>query len=414
MESLYFPTRLYDYPEFGLDLHMGEGFTRNPVTGRYIVQNPIGQAVLIFPFFLLGHLAAPLLGSAGDGFSITYQLAMDLAPIFYMFLGLLVLFKILIRYFTPKVVAITLLSLFLGTNFLAHATIEEHLSHIYSFFLICLLLYWVPRWYADPSRVNTIFLGIIAALVPLVRNPNAVFLLFVPFYGITDWKSLKERVYFFWRIKKEVFLLLAVAFLVFLPQMIVWKIATNHFITKSYTFGIMQFNFLHPQIFKVLFHPHHGLFIWSPILIFSVLGLWKLKGPLKSYQLPIIICLLSHLYVVSSWYIWYYGDSFGHRAFVDALGMLVLPLADFYEGLLNANAVVKRVVFLVSTFFIAFTFYAFSQFFLGVLPGELKPSTMTWQQYCQRYENILLKTDGFSEFWHWLKNPQVIDYRLSR
>ena len=199
MESLYSPTRLYDYPSTssGLDLHDGEGFIRYPATGRYLIKYPMGTAVLMFPFFLLGHLLAPLVGSSPDGFSLVYQFAVGIASVFYMLAGLVLLFKILIRYFSPKVVAATLLSLFLGTNLLAYAAVELSLSHIYTFFLICLLLFLVPRWYADPSIINTFFLGIVSGLIPLVRNPNVIFLVFLPLYGITNWESLKEEGPFF-------------------------------------------------------------------------------------------------------------------------------------------------------------------------------------------------------------------------
>ena len=213
----------------------------------------------------------------------------------------------------------SLLSLFLGTNLLAYTALGSGLPHVYSFFLLCLLLYLTPAWYADPSRRNTLFLGLTAGLIPLVRNPNAAFLLFLPLYGITDWESLKRRVGYLWLEKNKVFLLLAVVVLVFSPQMIIWKIASNHFLVKTYWYDFERFYFFSPQIFKVLFSPHHGLFIWSPILIFSVFGFWKMKGPLKAYRYPILICLLLHLYIVSSWYLWWYAWSFGHRAFVDAL-----------------------------------------------------------------------------------------------
>ncbi len=408
MESLYSPTRIYDYPSTssGLDLHDGEGFIRYTATGRYLIKYPMGTAVLMFPFFLLGHLLAPLVGSTPDGFSLVYQLSVGIAAVFYMLAGLFLLFKILIRSFSSKVVMATLLSLFLGTNLLAYAAVELSLSHIYAFFLICLLLFLVPRWYAAPSLTNTFFLGIVSGLIPLVRNPNVVFLLFLPLYGITNWDSLKKRVRFLWQVKNKVFLLLIVIFLVFSPQFVIWKIATNQFLVSTYTFPFERFYFLSPQIFKVLFNLHHGLFLWSPILLFSLFGFWKMKGPLKSYRLPIVVCLFLHLYVVSSWYLWYFAWSFGHRAFVDALGMFALPLACFFGGL--QKTIVKRSVIIISTFFIAFTFYLFFQYFQGVLPGEIRPHT--WPVY----KNILLDRSGMINFWKWLKNPQMNNPSLSR
>jgi hypothetical protein len=406
MESLYSPTRLYDYPSTssGSDLHDGEGFIRYPATGRYLIKYPMGTAVLIFPFFLLGHLLAPLVGSTPDGFSLVYQFAVGIASVFYMLAGLVLIFKILIRYFSSKVVAATLLSLFLGTNLLAYAAVEISLSHIYAFFLICLLLFLVPRWYAAPTLMNTFFLGIVSGLIPLVRNPNAVFLVFLPLYGITNWGSLKKRARFLWQIKNKVFFLMVVTFLVFSPQFLIWKIATGQFLVSTYTFSFERFYFLSPQILKVLFHLHHGLFLWTPILLFSVFGFWNMKGPLKAYLLPIAVCLLLHLYVVSSWYLWYFAWSFGHRAFVDELGLFALPLACFFGGL--QKTIIKRSVIIVSTFFIAFTFYLFIQYFQGVLPGEIRPHT--WPVY----KKILLDRSGMIYLWKWLKNPQMNNHRL--
>jgi hypothetical protein len=141
-------------------------------------------------------------------------------------------------------------------------------------------------------------------------------------------------------------------------------------------------------------------------LLFSVFGFWKMKGPLESYRLSIIVCLFLHLYVVSSWYLWYFAWSFGHRAFVDALSLFALPLACFFGGL--QKALVKRSVIIVSTFFIAFTFYLFIQYFQGVLPGEIRPHT--WPVY----KNILLDRSGMINLWKWLNNPQMINHRLSR
>jgi len=393
IESIFQPVSLYDY-------HCGGEFERYPTTGKYLVWFPIGTAVLMLPFFLIGHIVAPLLGSAPDGFSIVYQFAIIAAAIFYMLFGLILIFKILIRHFSSKIVTVTLLSLFLGTNLLAYGSLGSSMSHIYSFFLVCLLLYIVSRWYADPSRGNTFLVGTAAGLIFLVRNPNALFLLFIPLYGIISRDTLRERFGFLWQKKKKVFFMLSWAILLFSPQVVILWITTNQLLFNPYKIFGGRFYFLSPHIVKVLFSPYHGLFIWSPILIFSVLGLWKMEGPLKLYRLPIIVCLLLHLYLVSCWADYFFGSSFGHRAFVDALGMFALPLAAFWGNL--RTTIIKRGVIIISTFFIALTFYCFIQCFQG------GPSPMTWPQY----KTTLLNPDGFIELWQWMNNPQFNNYRL--
>jgi hypothetical protein len=85
--------------------------------------------------------------------------------------------------------------------------------------------------------------------------------------------------------------------------------------------------------------------------------------------------------------------------------MLAFPLASFC-GVLRSR-VVKRLVVVISTFFVALTFFWFFQYFQGVLPGEMRP-IMTWPVY----KKILLNPSGMVFLQKWLKNPKVIDYRL--
>ncbi|HMK65381.1 MAG TPA: hypothetical protein VK564_06275, partial [Thermodesulfobacteriota bacterium] len=137
---------------------------------------------------------------------------------------------------------------------------------------------------------------------------------------------------------------------------------------------------------------------------------WKMEGPLKLYRWPIALCLLLHLYLVSSWPNYFYGWSFGHRAFVDALGLFALPLAVFYKGVMSLpKTLARRGIAVIATLFVVLTFYSFFQFFQGILLGEMDVP-MTWREY----KNVLLNPDGFKEFGDWLKAPQINNHRLSR
>ena len=189
--------------------------------------------------------------------------------------------------------------------------------------------------------------------------------------------------------------------------MIIWKLATGRFFVSTYTYPFEQFYFFSPKIFKVLFSPHHGLFVWSPILIFAVLGLFSMQGPLRAFRWPIAVCLLLQVYLISSWYLWYFGWSFGHRAFVDALGMFAIPLAGFFSSL--RHPWVKKTVMVMSSLFVALTFYWFIQYFEGALPGEMRPN-MTWPIYYK----MLRDPKGVGELWQWLKKPELRNHQLHR
>mgnify|MGYP003593392854 CR=1 FL=1 len=42
---------------------------------------------------------------------------------------------------------------------------------------------------------------------------------------------------------------------------------------------------------------------------------------------PVFVFLLANVYVVSSWWCWWYGGSYGQRAFIESYAVLALPLA---------------------------------------------------------------------------------------
>jgi hypothetical protein len=115
------------------------------------------------------------------------------------------------------------------------------------------------------------------------------------------------------------------AFLVLVPQMIYWKTVTGNWIYYSY--GDQGFFFLNPHLTDVLFSFRKGWFIYTPVMIFAVLGIYLLFRNNKAFFLPVLILLAVYLYVVSSWWCWWYGGSLGQRELIDIYPVMALPLA---------------------------------------------------------------------------------------
>jgi hypothetical protein len=80
-------------------------------------------------------------------------------------------------------------------------------------------------------------------------------------------------------------------------------------------------------VFKVLFGFRRGLFLWTPFFLAcaaSVFLLWK-RDRVRSFSALAYWAI--NVYLISSWWIWYYGSGFGSRVFIDHYPVLVLPLA---------------------------------------------------------------------------------------
>jgi hypothetical protein len=102
----------------------------------------------------------------------------------------------------------------------------------------------------------------------------------------------------------------------------------------------------------VLLSPGRGLFVYSPVLIFSVVGLlWGVRrGPMMCRPLALGIVLV--LVVVSQWFRWWGGYSWGPRLLAD-----VTPLLCFFlyplTGALDRHRVVKAAFVLLAALSVA-------------------------------------------------------------
>ena len=86
--------------------------------GQFVMKYPIGMAILYLPFFFIGHLFALLSDYPADGFSWPYQFAISMGGIVYAVIGLFVMRKVLLKYFSDLVTALVLGIIVLATNYL--------------------------------------------------------------------------------------------------------------------------------------------------------------------------------------------------------------------------------------------------------------------------------------------------------
>ena len=176
------------YPEF-------TGFVRWPTTGLWVNLHPIGTAILMAPFFVVGDLLSLWSNLPRDGFSLYYEHAAGLAGIAYLMAGLAVLRRILRRHFSDGVVLATLVCITWGTNLFHYGVFDGTFSHVFAFFLVCCWILIIERWWERTRRGGCRSRsGSVAALIVLVRHTNAIFLLVLPLYGVTRWNDLRARI----------------------------------------------------------------------------------------------------------------------------------------------------------------------------------------------------------------------------
>ena len=312
-----------------------------PSTGSYLDEFPVGEAIMLLPFFVAGHVTALLIGVDANGFSRPEELAVGLGGVFYMVAGLAVLGRALARRFSPRVTAASLVAITFGANLFHYGTFDSMFSHAFSFFLVACLVESSRHWYLSQRRIQpSVLLGANLGAIVLVRNVNAVFVLVPALYGVWNAQTLRERLEWLrehrWRLPPVA----VSACAVFVPQLVVWKVATGGWITNSYQ--DVHFDLLHPHILDTLFSfDPHGFLPWAPIMALALAGLIWLRRYAPELFLPTCATFAVMTYLVACWNTpgpdWFFGGGYGDRAFIDTFPLLAFGLAALFaragEGL---------------------------------------------------------------------------------
>lgn len=349
------------------------GLTLDEGTHRYLNRFPPGQALLTLPAFFLAHASAGLVGAPRDGFSSPYQVAVALNGLLALVIGLALLARALEDLYPPTVVLATLTAVTFATNLFHYGTADACFSHVYSFALFAALMVLVPRWYAEPTARRSLLLGLVAGLIVLVRNPNAIALLFIPLYGVHDGATQRARLAFL-RAHLGSLALAGFAFAAVMSVLVgFWHYATGHWLVYSYQgFG---FRFDRPMVLAVLFSIRKGLFFWAPVWLFASVGFVRDRERLRPYLLPVLLFFILHTYLVSAWWHWPYGRSFGHRAYTEASAFFAPGLAGFLATLRRPAS--RRLVAGVLVLLVLLQGFLMLRYWQGKLPGD----RTTWAVY---------------------------------
>lgn len=321
---------------FGGDPTEIPGVRRTPPHDRPLNQFGIGEAVMIAPFFGVGHLLALIAGAPRDGFSWPYQATAAAAGFVYALFGLVVLASVLRRWFGRDTVVLTLLATTFGTNLFHYATYDSLFSHAFSFALVAVVMRLTIAVADLPRALPTAALAASVGLLMLVRPTNLDILVFCALYGVCHVRDLRRRLYALARHIDLVAIGCCVFLLVAIPQVAYWHAITGNLIANGYVDE--HLDLLRPHLFEVLFSVRKGLFFWTPLLLLAVAGVPFLRRLAPPLFVPTIAYLFVHTWIVASWSTWWYGGSFGMRPFVDALPVLAVALAALLSAAKSVRA----------------------------------------------------------------------------
>jgi hypothetical protein len=342
------------------------GITKYEATGRYLDKYGIGVALLQTPFFLVANSLIRFFGLKANGYSACYQISSILSGFFYFSLGLFFLFKFLRIHFEKNLVLLTLIFHTLGTGLFLYATYDGSAvpSHIYAFCAVSGLL-WALAAFPNDSIAGGAICGFLIGLLFMIRNVDVLFGILFMGYGIQSLKDLKSSI-----LKRSYLIRLLVACVLFFvtisPQLVYWKLITDHWIVYSYQGE--TFNWLNPHLNDVLFGARKGLFVYYPLLIVSVAGFFWSRRFVPYLFIPMVVFHLINLYTISSWYCWWYGGSFGMRPFVESIPLFTIGFCSLIATINREN--IKSFIEHFSIISCSWTIYCMIMYWTNVIPFD--------------------------------------------
>jgi hypothetical protein len=182
-------------------------------------------------------------------------------------------------------------------------------------------------------------------VVFLIRPFNIIIVLIIPFLA-GNWDDLKTGFKTFFEHQKILLISVLTFVLIASVQPIIYFIQTNHIWIDSYPGE--HFNLLKPHLLQILFSFQKGLFVYTPMVLlaqFSLVYLFR-NNKFMAYSYLTFFGVLT--YLLSSWWIWYYGGSFSLRAYIEYFGIFAILLTILF----NEAKLFKLKTFLVLFFIV--------------------------------------------------------------
>lgn len=142
----------------------------------------VGTALLQLPFFTVALLSSDLEGNCNDGYQKSFQKAVLISTLFYLFLSIFFLKKILMLYEIKKyLIIICQIFLVFGTIVTNYSHFDSGFSHVYSLFAITTFLYFAKLFCLHKRSYQLLMASVFLGLVFILRQANVLIILFLPF-----------------------------------------------------------------------------------------------------------------------------------------------------------------------------------------------------------------------------------------
>jgi len=322
----------------------------------------MGMAILYLPFFFGGSLFSYLFGFPLDGFSPPYQYAIAIGCLFYTLIGLYFFRRILLQLFSEKIVSALILIFVFGTNAIEYFTISNTGTANVLFMFTALVVWFTIKWHQEQKNYQLILIGCFATFSVLVK-PSEVFVFLIPlFWNVTSLKSIQDKLILFYKNKITIIITAAICLLIVSPQLLYWYHMTGHFIYDSYKNPGVGLDIFSPHIFETLFSYRKGWLVYTPLMVFALIGFYFVFVYNKKIFYALFFYFLISFYIIASWSEWWYGAAYSVRPLIATYPILAISFSYFIKFVLETKSLFRNAIFGIILLLVCFNQFQWWQY----------------------------------------------------
>jgi hypothetical protein len=379
--------------------------------GNHPIRYSSGVALVSLPFFACGHINAKLAGYPTDGYSLPYQLWFNVSNLFWLIVGIIAFNKLLQQYFNLSTTNIVLALIFIGTNFI-HNTIKSFgNTHLFEFSFYSLYVLQLSNYFANRSNKKSILIGLTAGIITVIRPINILCLILFAFWEMNPFRKeeLLKRLNLI-KANLSSFNLFLLGFLIaVLPQLIYWQLTTGFFLYQGYDNNGEGLDIFNPHTLNFLFSFRKGWFLYTPIMVFSFVGMYIMLKKKIAISNTLITFSIINIFLLSTWTCWWYASCYSQRTVIDTYPILSISLGYFVEDVINSSKGKKIILSLIASLLIIINLFKMWQFDKGILnmDSETKPHFINnYFSTTKQNDDSLLLIPRNSNYEFTLNNPQ--------
>lgn len=370
--------KLDNYSKDILDRFEWQIFQRE---GHTFYSYPLGTSVFMIPFVVIANLTHMDMKRRDHEIILQGRLAALSAS-----LAMLFIYLIARCYFSPEISLFLTLILTFGSaisSTLAVALWSMNLAVIFILWSLILLV----KDCNGRKKLNPYLLGFLLFSAFFCRPTSAIFV-----FSVLVYLLIKNRTVF---LRSLLVLLPCLIALMLFSLEVYHAVYPGHYSFVFSSDGYVHFNWV--AFLGNLVSPNRGIFIFSPFLLFSFVGIGIFFKKIYRNTLfwAVFMSFILHLILLSKWKMWWGGGGFGNRLLTDSYPSLVFMTLIVFQCLLAVKArVIRRG--LIMLFVLLGLFSLFVHSYQGL-----------YNIYTERWNSGLKSTDIEEYIFSW-SGPQIL------